>query len=101
MRAVLTRDRDEFLELRDRIERARAAHRRHVHSVHADSIGDPWRLRRLGLYVLSVHGASSEAARWLADRENAADLVGGARKLTTRAHSNRCSSISRRTRLSA
>jgi len=78
MRAVLTRDRDEFLELRDRIERARAAHADMFISVHADSIGDRG-VSGASVYVLSVHGASSEAARWLAERENAADLVGGAR----------------------
>ena len=78
MRAVLTRDRDEFLELRDRIERARAAHADMFISVHADSIGDRG-VSGGSVYVLSVHGASSEAARWLAERENSADLVGGAR----------------------
>jgi N-acetylmuramoyl-L-alanine amidase len=78
MRAVLTRDRDEFLELRARIERARAAHADMFISVHADSIGDRG-VSGASVYVLSVHGASSEAARWLAERENAADLVGGAR----------------------
>src|SRR5882724_5249108 len=78
MHAVLTRDRDEFLELRDRIARARAAHADLFISVHADSIGDRG-VSGASVYVLSVHGASSEAARWLAERENSADLVGGAR----------------------
>src|SRR5579871_1115767 len=78
MRAVLTRNRDEFLELHDRIARAHAAHADMFISVHADSIAD----RSIGgasVYVLSVHGASSEAARWLAERENSADLVAGTR----------------------
>jgi len=78
MRAVLTRNRDEFLELRDRIRRARLAHADMFVSVHADSIADR-SVTGASVYVLSVHGASSEAARWLAERENAADLVGGVR----------------------
>jgi N-acetylmuramoyl-L-alanine amidase len=78
MRAVLTRDRDEFLELRERIGRAHAAHADLFVSVHADSIADR-SITGASVYVLSVHGASSEAARWLAERENAADLVAGAR----------------------
>ena len=78
MRAVLTRDRDEFLELRERIGRAHAAHADMFVSVHADSIADRT-ITGASVYVLSVHGASSEAARWLAERENAADLVAGAR----------------------
>jgi N-acetylmuramoyl-L-alanine amidase len=76
MRAVLTRDRDEFLELRDRIQRAHAAHADMFVSVHADSIRDR-AVSGASVYVLSAHGASSEAARVLAERENAADLMGG------------------------
>jgi N-acetylmuramoyl-L-alanine amidase len=76
MRAVLTRDRDEFLVLRDRIRRARVAKADMFISVHADAI-----LNRdvsgASVYVLSERGASNEAARWLAERENAADLMGG------------------------
>jgi N-acetylmuramoyl-L-alanine amidase len=76
MRGVLTRDRDEFLELRDRVARAHAARADMFISIHADSIADR-SVTGASVYVLSVHGASSEAARVLADRENAADLVGG------------------------
>jgi N-acetylmuramoyl-L-alanine amidase len=76
MRAVLTRDRDEFLELRDRIARAHTAHADMFVSVHADSIADR-SISGASVYVLSAHGASSEAARVLAERENAADLMGG------------------------
>jgi len=76
MRAILTRDRDEFLELRERIARARAAHADLFISVHADSIADR-SISGASVYVLSVHGASSEAARVLAEHENAADLLGG------------------------
>jgi N-acetylmuramoyl-L-alanine amidase len=76
MRAVLTRDRDEFLELRDRMGRAHTAHADLFVSVHADSIADR-SVSGASVYVLSAHGASSEAARLLAERENAADLMGG------------------------
>src|SRR5881227_2024255 len=79
MRAVLTRDRDEFLELRDRIRRAHLAHADMFISVHADSIADRG-VSGASVYVLSAHGATSEAARLLAERENAADLVAGARR---------------------
>jgi N-acetylmuramoyl-L-alanine amidase len=76
MRAVLTRDRDEFLVLRDRIRRARAVNADMFISVHADSIADRT-ISGASVYVLSEKGASNEAARWLAERENAADLLGG------------------------
>jgi N-acetylmuramoyl-L-alanine amidase len=76
MRAVLTRDRDEFLELRDRIGRAHTARADMFVSVHADSIADR-SISGASVYILSAHGASSEAARVLAERENAADLMGG------------------------
>jgi len=79
MHAVLTRNRDEFLELRERIARARALRADMFVSVHADSIADR-SVSGASVYVLSVHGASSEAARWLAERENAADLLGGVRR---------------------
>lgn len=76
MRAVLTRDRDEFLLHRERIRRAREAKADMFVSVHADSIRDRT-VSGSSVYVLSQQGASSEAARWLAERENAADLIGG------------------------
>jgi len=76
MHAVLTRNRDEFLELRERIQRAHAAHADMFVSVHADSIRDR-SVSGASVYILSAHGASNEAARVLAERENAADLMGG------------------------
>lgn len=76
MRAILTRDRDEFLVLRDRIGRARIAKADMFISIHADSIANR-EVSGASVYVLSEHGATNEAARWLADRENAADLMGG------------------------
>jgi N-acetylmuramoyl-L-alanine amidase len=76
MRAVLTRDNDTFIELRDRIVRARRQQADMFVSVHADSYKDR-SVAGSSVYVLSARGASDESARWLADRENAADLVGG------------------------
>jgi N-acetylmuramoyl-L-alanine amidase len=76
MRAILTRDRDEFLVLRERIRRARAAKADLFVSVHADSIANS-AVSGSSVYVLSERGATNEAARWLAERENAADLMGG------------------------
>jgi N-acetylmuramoyl-L-alanine amidase len=76
MRAVLTRDSDVFLSLRERIRRARAAGAELFVSVHADAV--PNRdVTGSSVYVLSDKGATDEQARWLADRENAADLIGG------------------------
>jgi N-acetylmuramoyl-L-alanine amidase len=76
MRAVLTRDRDEFLTLRERIHRARVAKADLFVSIHADSIANSV-VSGSSVYVLSEHGATNEADRWLAERENAADLMGG------------------------
>jgi len=76
MRAVLTRDSDHFVEHRERIARARKQQADMFVSVHADSYRDR-SVVGSSVYVLSARGASDESARWLADRENAADLVGG------------------------
>jgi N-acetylmuramoyl-L-alanine amidase len=76
MRAVLTRNRDEFLVLRDRIKRARVAKADMFISIHADSIANH-DVTGASVYILSERGASNESARWLAERENAADLMGG------------------------
>ncbi len=76
MRARLVRDGDYFVVLRDRMARARAAKADLFVSIHADSIRDR-SITGASVYVLSERGASSEAARWLAERENAADLMGG------------------------
>ena len=76
MRAYLTRDDDYFVVLRDRMVRARNAKADIFVSVHADSIRDR-SITGASVYILSEHGASSEAARWLAERENSADLKGG------------------------
>jgi N-acetylmuramoyl-L-alanine amidase len=76
MRAVLTRNDDRFIALRDRINAARAARADVFVSVHADSVRNR-DVSGSSVYVLSDRGASSEAARWLAENENAADLKGG------------------------
>jgi N-acetylmuramoyl-L-alanine amidase len=76
MRAVLTRDNDTFVELRERIARARRQQADMFVSVHADSYRDR-SVAGSSVYVLSARGASDESTRWLADRENAADLIGG------------------------
>jgi len=76
MRAVLTRDGDYFVPLRDRMRRARAHQADLFVSIHADSIRDR-SVDGSSVYILSQHGATTEAARWLAERQNAADLIGG------------------------
>jgi N-acetylmuramoyl-L-alanine amidase len=76
MHALLTRDRDEFISLRERIQRARLGKADLFVSIHADSIRDSV-VSGASVYVLSERGASNEAARWLAERENSADLIGG------------------------
>jgi N-acetylmuramoyl-L-alanine amidase len=76
MRAVLTRDGDYFLSLRQRMRRARDARADIFVSVHADAVLDR-SVSGSSVYVLSEKGATDEQARWLAERENAADLRGG------------------------
>jgi N-acetylmuramoyl-L-alanine amidase len=76
MRAVLTRDGDYFVPLRDRMRRARAHQADLFVSIHADSIRDR-SVDGSSVYILSQHGATTEAARWLAEGQNAADLIGG------------------------
>jgi N-acetylmuramoyl-L-alanine amidase len=76
MRAYLTRRGDQFVPLRDRMERARKAEADLFISIHADSFRDK-RVRGATVYVLSPKGASDEAGRRLAARENAVDLIGG------------------------
>ncbi|HEB77442.1 MAG TPA: AMIN domain-containing protein, partial [Methylothermaceae bacterium] len=76
MQAVLIRKGDYYIPLRRRIELARKAKADLFISIHADSYKNP-RASGAGVYILSERGASSEAARWLAARENASDLVGG------------------------
>ncbi len=76
MRAVLTRKSDRFMRLRERIHKARDYQADMMISLHADSFPDP-RARGSSIYALSVDGASSETARLIAEKENAADLLFG------------------------
>jgi N-acetylmuramoyl-L-alanine amidase len=76
MRAILTRNSDIFIPLRERMVIARRAKADLFVSVHADCITDR-QIAGASVYILSLRGASSEAARWLAERENDADLKGG------------------------
>ena len=81
LRAVLTRDTDVFIPLNRRAVLARNAKADIFLSIHADA-AENRSAQGASVYVLSTRGASSQRARWLADKENAADLIGGA-KLTT------------------
>lgn len=76
MRAVLTRDGDYYVDLRERTVRARKAQADLFVSIHANAYKDR-DMHGTAVYVLSDRGASSEQARWIASHENAADLVGG------------------------
>ena len=76
MRAVLTRNNDIFIPLRERMVIARRAKADLFVSIHADCVADR-QIAGASVYILSLRGASSEAARWLAERENDADLKGG------------------------
>lgn len=78
MRAYLTRDSDFFIPLVQRYQKARAKKADMFVSVHADAFTSP-SASGSSVFVLSRRGSSSQAARWLADQENAADLVGGVR----------------------
>lgn len=75
-RAVLTRDGDYYLGLRERMQHARKAQAELFVSVHANAVTNR-RIRGSAVYVVSPRGASNEHARWLAHKENAADLIGG------------------------
>ncbi len=77
MHAVLTRDGDYFVELRERTVKAREAQADLFVSIHANSAYEGRDMRGTAVYVLSDHGATTEQARWLANHENDADLVGG------------------------
>ena len=76
MRAVLTRDSDFFVPLHMRVQKARRVQSDLFVSIHADAFIKP-DARGASVFVLSENGASSSAARWLANKENSADLIGG------------------------
>ncbi len=76
MKAVLVRKNDRYMRLRERIHKARDYHADMMISLHADSFPDP-RARGSSVYALSVDGATSETAKLMAEKENAADLLFG------------------------
>jgi N-acetylmuramoyl-L-alanine amidase len=76
MKAVLTRDGDYYVGLRERVQKARSQQADLFVSVHANAYKDR-DMHGSAVYTLSNRGATSEQARWLANKENAADLVGG------------------------
>ncbi len=76
MRAVLTRDGDYFVPLAERVAKARRVKADLFVSLHADAFIEP-HARGASVFALSDKGASSTQAKWLANKENAADLVGG------------------------
>ncbi len=76
MRSILTRNGDFFVPLGQRVSKARRVQADLFVSIHADAFIKPT-ARGSSVFVLSEHGASSSAARWLAQKENASDLIGG------------------------
>jgi N-acetylmuramoyl-L-alanine amidase len=76
MRAMLTRDADFFVPLHDRVRKARRVQADLFVSIHADAFITP-KARGASVFALSQNGASSANARWMANRENEADKVGG------------------------
>ena len=76
MRVMLTRDTDFFVPLNVRVQKARRVQADLFVSIHADAFVSP-EARGSSVFALSEKGASSTAARWLANKENAADLIGG------------------------
>eukprot|EP01041_Mallomonas_annulata_P016542 gene16542-34467_t len=76
IRVMLTRDGDYFVPLGTRVDKARKVQADLFVSIHADAFVQP-SARGSSVFVLSEKGASSSAARWLANKENQADLVGG------------------------
>ncbi len=76
MRVMLTRDADFFVPLQMRVQKARKVQADLFVSIHADAFVEPT-ARGSSVFALSEKGASSTAARWLANKENSADLIGG------------------------
>jgi len=76
MRVMMTRDADFFVPLHERVRKARRVQADLFVSIHADAFFTP-KARGASVFALSDGAATSTAARWMADRENAADMVGG------------------------
>ncbi len=88
MRAFLTRDADFFVPLHVRVQKARSVQADLFVSIHADAFTVPT-ARGASVFALSDKGASSSAARWLANKENSADLIGGVNVQTRDRHVQR------------
>lgn len=88
MKALLTRTGDYYVPLEKRFEIAREHQADLFVSIHANSCPDHCDARGASVWVLSTHGKESEAGRWLARSENAADLIGGSNhvKLDDKSH---------------
>jgi N-acetylmuramoyl-L-alanine amidase len=76
MRAFMTRDGDHFVPLNERVRKAQRVNADLFISLHADAFFSP-RPQGASIYALSTRGASSAAARWMANKENASDQIGG------------------------
>jgi N-acetylmuramoyl-L-alanine amidase len=85
MRAFLTRDADFFVPLHVRVQKARRVQADLFVSIHADAFLTPT-ARGASVFALSQGGASSTAARWMAEKENKADLIGGVNVKTNDVH---------------
>ncbi|WP_395067003.1 N-acetylmuramoyl-L-alanine amidase [Paraburkholderia silvatlantica] len=88
MRAMMTRDADFFVPLNVRVQKARRVGADLFVSIHADAFTTP-EARGSSVFALSEHGASSAAARWMANKENASDQIGGISVQTADAAVNR------------
>ena len=83
MRAMLTRDSDFFVPLHVRVQKARRVEADLMVSIHADAFTTP-RARGSSVFALSQRGATSTAAKWLEQKENDADLIGGVNVANTK-----------------
>jgi N-acetylmuramoyl-L-alanine amidase len=88
MRAMMTRDADFFVPLNVRVQKARRVGADLFVSIHADAFTTP-EARGSSVFALSEHGASSAAARWMANKENSSDQIGGISVQTADAAVNR------------
>ncbi len=83
VRAMLTRDADFFVPLYERVHKARRVQADLFVSIHADAFITP-KARGASVFALSDTGATSAAARWMANKENAADMVGGVNETSSK-----------------
>ncbi len=89
VRVMLTRDGDYFVPLGTRVDKARKVQADLFVSIHADAFVQPT-ARGSSVFVLSEKGATSSAARWLADKENSADTIGG---VNVKSHDKQLASV--------